>query len=151
MQRQELVPSLQRLVGTSLPTAARNTAAIMQTGILLSLKGGLAHADQLRHTLKTKKTLVVVAAGLIGLIFTFFLLEFGVMREVPKRDSDAATDGFPIAPASTQQIKFEDRFAIQPTNLSLFETVQTSASEDTGTSGQVFREAVPLPRPRKHR
>jgi hypothetical protein len=157
VQREELVRSLQRLIGTSLPTAARNTAAIMQTGVLPSLKGCLVHADQLRRTLKSKKTLVVVVAGLIGLIFIFSLLEFGVMREVPKRDSDAATDGSPVALASTQQIKFEDRFAIQPTNLSLFETVQanelgpTSASEDAGTSGQVFREPVPLPRPRKHR
>jgi hypothetical protein len=157
VQRRELVRSLQRLVGTSLPTPARNIAATMQSGgALLSLKECLVHADQLRRNLKSKKTLVVVVAGFIGLIF-ISLFEFGVMREIPKRANDAAADGLPAASANAQQIEFADRFAIQPTNSTFFQAVQadapvaTSASEDTGTFGQVFREPVPLPRPRKHR
>jgi hypothetical protein len=158
VQRRELVRSLQRLVGTSLPRPARNIAATIRSGgALLSLKECLVHPDQLRRTLKSKKTLVLVVAGFIGLILIFSLLEFGVMREIQKRADDAAIDGLPAASANVQQIEFADRFAIQPKNAISFEAVQadapvaTSASQDTGTSGHVFRELVPLPRPRKPR
>jgi hypothetical protein len=158
VQREEL-RSL-RLVGTSLSTEASNIAATIRiaSGALLSPNECLVHAlHQLRRTLKLKKTLVVVVAGLIGLIFIFFLLEISVRGELPNQASDAAIDGLPAAPATPQQIEFADRFAIQSTNSSPFEAVQvgapgaTSSSEDTGTFGQVFREPVPLPRPRKRR
>jgi hypothetical protein len=159
MQREELVRSLRRLVGTSLSTAARNIAATMRitSGALPSPNECFAHAlHQLRHTLKLKKTLVFIVAGLIGLAFILSLLEISVRGELPKQASDAAIDGMPAASASSQ-IEFADRFAIHLTDSNSFEAVQvgapgaTSPSEDAQTFGQVFREPIPLPRPRKHR
>ena len=156
VQRQELVRSLQRLVDTSLPTVGKNITTTMRiaSGALLPPTHAL---HLLRRTLRQKKTLVFVAAGLTGLAFIFSLLEISVRRELAKQATDAAIGGLAAASTSPQQIEFVDRFVIQPANSTSLEAVKvdapgmTSPSEATQTFGQVSREPVPLPRPRRHR
>ena len=162
-QSQELVSSFRRLVGTLLPggTAGKNIVVTMRLAIdaLLPPKELLAHT--LHQVLLTssshKKTLVSVGVGLIGLGFFFSVLEISVRRELAKENTDATIDAVPAAPTSFKQIEFAERFAIQPRTISL-EAVDlsgtagaTTVSDDVQTVGRGSREAVPLPRPRKHR
>ena len=112
-------------------------------------------ADTFHQVLRTSKTSAWVAVGLIGLAFFFSLLELSLRRELARESIGAAIDALPTT--SPQQIEFAERFAIQPRTISL-EAVEltgtagaTTVSDDVQTFGQVSRQSVPLPRPRKHR
>jgi hypothetical protein len=159
MQSQELVRSFRSLVGTLLPRAAagKNIVVTLRPAIaaLLPPKELLAHT--LHQVLRTSKTSVWVAVGLIGLAFFFFLLEISLRRELARERAGAAIDALPAASTSPQQIEFAERFAIQPRTIFL-EAVElsgtagaTTVSDDVQTFGQVSRQSAPLPRPRKHR
>jgi hypothetical protein len=153
--RQELVRSLQRLVGASLITAGKNITATVHITSLPPNEYLAQALYHLRRTLRQKKTLVFVVTGLAGLVLIFSLLEISVRRELAKQATDAAIEGLPAVPSSPQQIEFVDRFVIQPTDSTFLEAVKveapTSISEDPQTFRQAFRESVPLPRPRKRR
>lgn len=157
--RQELVRSWQRLVGTSFPTVGKNITATMHiaSSALLPSNEYLAQAlHQLRRTLKQKKTLAFVVAGLIGLAFFCSILAISARRELAKQTADAATNA--AASTSPQQIEFSERFAIEPRSSISLEAANLSGtagatpfSEGAQTFGQASREPVPLPRPRRHR
>jgi len=157
--RQELVRSWQRLVGTSFPTVGKNITATMHiaSSALLPPNEYLAQAlHQLRGTLKQKKTLAFVVAGLIGLAFFCSILAINARRELAKQTANAATNA--AASTSPQQIEFSERFAIEPRSPISLEAANRSGtagatpfSEGAQTFGQVSREPVPLPRPRRHR
>jgi hypothetical protein len=99
-----------------------------------------------------KTTLIFVAAGLIGLALILLLLEISLWMELAKEASDAAIGVIPAPSGSPQKLEFADAFPIitllQPMD-QLDAPGATSSSDYPQTFGQVSREPIPLPRPRK--
>jgi hypothetical protein len=159
-QSEDLIRSFRRLVGTLLPQAAtrKNIVVTLRPAIAALLPSKELLAQTLYQVLHTshKKT-AWVAVGLIGLAFFFSLLELSLRRELAREAADAVIDALPAASTSPQQIEFAERFAIEPRTISseavgLSVTAEaTTVSDDVQTFGQVSRQSVPMPRPRKHR
>lgn len=105
-----------------------------------------------------KTTLIFVAAGLIGLALILLLLEISLRMELAREASDAAIGVIPPPSAGPQRLEFGDVFPIQPTTPTSLQSVHqlgapaaTPSSDYAQTFGQVSREPVPFPRPRKPR
>ena len=103
-----------------------------------------------------KTTLIFVAAGLTGLALILLLLEISLRMELAKEARDAAIGVIPAPSESPQKMEFAAAFPIQPTSFPLSQFVDqlgatTSSPDYAQTFGQVSREPVPLPRPRKPR
>jgi hypothetical protein len=114
---------------------------------------------QLFGNLKPRNTLAFVVAGVVGLgLVLLILLEISVRMELAKEASDAAIGATPAPSPSPQRMEFGDAFATQPTGSILLQSVDklgapgaAPSSNYAQTFGQVSREPVPLPRPRKLR
>jgi hypothetical protein len=130
----------------------RMEAVLLQAERLLS-------TCQLLGTSSRWETIVkCIAVAIVGLALVIVLLEISVRNELAKEAADAAAGTMPAPSASLEQTKFEDVFPILPRSATQMETVDplgalavTPFSDDTQTFGQVSREPVPLPRPRKRR
>jgi len=99
-----------------------------------------------------KTTLIFVAAGLIGLALILLLLEISLRMELAKEASDATIGVIPAPSESPQKLEFADAFP----DITLLQPMDQlganiSSSDYAQTFGQVSREPVPLPRPRKAR
>ena len=158
-QGQELLRTFRRLTTTiSRRTTLTFVAAEMRHRIDAILPHGelvVRTVRQLFGKLSPRKTaLIFVAAGLIALALILLLLEINLRMELAKEASDAAIGVIPAPSESPQKLEFADAFPIitllQPMD-QLGAPAATSSSDYAQTFGQVSREPVPLPRPRKSR
>jgi hypothetical protein len=127
-------------------------AILLQGECLLSTRQLLGTSSRWETTLKC------IAVAIVGLALIIVPLEISVRNELAKEAADAAAGAIPAPSASLEQTKFEDVFPILPRGATQTETVDplgvlaaTPFSDDAQTFGQVSREPVPLPRPRKRR
>ena len=113
--------------------------------------------QQLGTSVRWNTTLQCVAAAIVGIALLTVLLEIGIRNQLAKEAADAAAGAIPAPLTSLEQTKFEDMFPILPTSPTFLESVEqlgapgAPSSDDAQTFGQVSREPVPLPRPRKRR
>jgi hypothetical protein len=158
VQGQELLRKFLRLLRTTIyrKTTLKFVAARMRHGIDAILPHGklvVRTVRQLFGKLSPRKTTVIfVAAGLIGLALILLLLEISLRMELAKEVSDAAIGVTPAPSESPQKLEFADAFPI----ITLLQPMDQlganiSSSDYAQTFGQVSREPVPLPRPRKTR
>lgn len=156
---QELLRTFRRLLRT---TISRTTLTFVAGGMRHGIDAMLPHGKLVVRTVRQlfgnlsprKTTLILVAAGLSGLALILVLLEISLRIELAKEASDTAIDAAPSE--SSQKMEFADAFPIQPKSFTLLQSVDqlgaaTSSSDYAQTFGQVPREPVPLPRPRKPR
>jgi hypothetical protein len=159
---QELLRTFRRLLGTTISGKTTLTLTFVAAGMRHRIAAVLPHGElvvrtvrQLLGKLTPRKTaLIFVAAGLIGLALIMLLLEISLRMELAKEASDAAIGVIPAPSESPQKLEFADAFPIitllQPMD-QLGSPGATSSSDYAQTFGQVSREPVPLPRPRKPR
>jgi hypothetical protein len=164
VQGQELLRTFLRLLGTTI--SRRTTLTFVAAEMRHRIDAILPHGElvvrtvrQLLLNLKPRRTtLIFVAAGLIAPALILLLLEISLRMELAKEASDAAKDVIPAPSAGPRRLEFGDAFPIQLTTPTSLQSVdQLGAPEAAPTSdyaqtfGQVIREPVPLPRPRKPR
>ena len=163
-QGQELLRTFLRLVEIKISRRGtfRFVAAAMRHRIGVILPQGDVVVGTIHHLLgdlsPRKKMMTFVVAGVIGLALLLILLEISVRSELAAEARDVAIDAASASSASVQKMPFEDRFAIQSAGSTLLQSVDPldalgtiPSSEYSQTFGQLFREPVPVPRPRKSR
>ena len=163
-QGQELLRTFRRLVEIKISRRGtfRFVAAAMRHRIGTIFPQGEVVVSTIHHLLDNlsprKKMMAFVVAGVVGLVLFLLLLEISVRKELAAEARDVAIHTASASSASAQEIQFEDRFAIQPAGSTLLQSVDPSdalgtipSSEHSQTFGQMFREPVPVPRPRKSR
>jgi hypothetical protein len=166
VQGQDRLRAFLRLLGTTISRNITLTLTFVAAGMRHRLDAVLPHGElvvrtvrQLIGNLSPRKTLSFVVAGVVGLaLVLLILLEISVRMQLAKEASDAATGTTPVPQPSSQKMEFGDASSTQPTGSILLQSVDqlgapgaTPSSDDAQTFGQVFREPVPLPRPRKLR
>ena len=164
VQGQELLRTFLRLLGTTI--SRRTTLTFAAAEMRHRIDAILPHGELVVHTVRQlllnlkprRTTLIFIAAGLIAPALILLLLEISLRMELAKEASDAAKDVIPAPSAGPRRLEFGDAFPIQPTTPTSLQSVdQLGAPEAAPTSdyaqtfGQVIREPVPLPRPRKPR
>jgi hypothetical protein len=162
-QGQGLLHAFGRLLRTTI--SRRTTLTFVAAGMRHGIDAILPHGKLVVRTVRQlfgnlsprKTTLIFVAAGLIGLALILLLLEISLRMELAKEARDAAIDVIPVPSAGPQRLEFGDAFPIERTRLISLQSVNQLAAEATLSSdyaqtfGQVSREPIPLPRPRKSR
>jgi hypothetical protein len=162
---QELLRTFRRLLRTTI--SRRTTLTFVAAGMRHGIDAILPHGKLVVRTVRQllgnlnprKATLAFVVAGVVGVaLILLILLELSVRMELAKEASDAAMEATPAASPSSQKMEFGDALPIQPTSFTLLQSVDqlgapraTPSSDYAQTFGQVSREPVPLPRPRKLR
>jgi hypothetical protein len=165
VQGQELLRTFLRLLETTI--SRRTTLTFVAAEMRHRIDAILPHGElvvrtvrQLLLNLKPRRTtLIFVAAWLIApALILLLLLEISLRMELAKEASDAAKDVIPAPSAGPRRLEFGEAFPIQLTTPTSLQSVdQLGAPEAAPTSdyaqtfGQVIREPVPLPRPRKPR
>ena len=164
VQGQELLRRLLRLLGTTI--SRRTILTFVAAGMRHGTDAIRSHRELIVRTVcqlfgnlsPRRTTLIFVAAGLIGLALILLLLEISLRMELAKEASDAAKGVIPAPSAGAPQLEFADAFPIEPTTPTSLQSVDqlgapgaTPSSHHAQTFGQVSREPVPLPRPRKLR
>jgi hypothetical protein len=160
-QGQELLRTFRQLLEAKI--SHRTTLRFVAAGMRRRIDAVLPHAEVVGRTVcqllgnlsPRKKTLALVVAGVVGLALLLLLLEISVRTELAKEANDAAIAVTPAPTASAQKMEFGDAGLIQPTGSILLQSADatgaTSSSGYAQTFGQVSREPIPLPRPRKSR
>jgi hypothetical protein len=161
-QGQELLRTFRQLLEAKI--FHRTTLSFIAAGMRRRIDAVLPHAEVVGRTVcqllgnlsPRKKTLALVVAGVVGLaLLLLLLLEISVRTELAKEANDAAIAVTPAPTASAQKMEFGDAGLIQPTGSILLQSADatgaTSSSSYAQTFGQVSREPIPLPRPRKSR
>jgi hypothetical protein len=163
-QGQEFLRTFRQLL--EIISSRKTTFRFVATGLHRRIDALLHHGELVVRTVRQlfgnlsprKATLIFGAAGLIGLALILLLLEISLRMELAREASDAAIGVIPPASAGPQRLEFGDAFPIQPTTPTSLQSVHqlgapgaTPSSDYAQTFGQVSREPVPFPRPRKPR
>jgi hypothetical protein len=152
---ESLVRAFHRVLGASslrikpltsvVPAMRRRMDAIMPQGERL-----MRTFRRLLGTASPRKTIMLVAAGLVALGLIVVFLEISVRNELTREATDASASPnqmqsgnfLPAAPASTADVEFVG---------SLGALAAKPFSDDAQTLGPASRTPIPLPRPRPKR
>jgi hypothetical protein len=161
-QRQKPSRTFRQLLQTTI--AVRRTLKLVAAQMRCRFDALLAQGELVARTvrqpfgkLSTRRTTVIfAAAGLIGLALILLLLEISLRMELAEEARDAAIHVIALPSAGPQGLGVGDALPIEPTRPFSLQSVNQLGAEELSsdyaqTFGQVSREPIPLPRPRKSR